>query len=401
MTEPITTIAGPGVQTAPAKELGRVSVDDLKCVVEDRFVLDYMLGSGAFGSVYRATDKFLKMRFAIKFLLNDQVSESGEVFRNEVTAGLSLSHPNIVKVSGYSARNGIPYIIMEYVEGSNLHKMRNSRYQHVLSEVEVRKIGVDACRGLEHAHNKGIVHRDVKPSNILIDSTGVSKIADFGIALIKSNATTGPLAGTPEYMSPEQREGTALDFRTDIYSLGMVLWECLTNGDAHYIGSLSAGMNEIIRRCLAKNPELRWQSAAEIEEELQRLELKGEEGSEDTRHGVVLGYLVIDGLRQQSRYALTNVHRQIFIGRVHDRCDIVLNDPAVSRIHAMVRQERGRFFVQDVGSVNGTYLNKAAIPTGKGRMLFDGDSVHLGSTQIKFEAAGEATKALRERKNAN
>ena len=193
------------------------------------------LGKGAMGIVYLGRDPVIGRMVALKTIRaigedDAEKREFGERFLREAQAAGILSHPNIVTVHdvGEDATTGTAFIAMEFVEGKNLKQLVQERT--VFGFHRVAEIIGQAAEALDYAHRKGIVHRDVKPANIIITTEGTVKITDFGIAKIeKSNLTgTGQFLGTPNYMSPEQVTGDSVDGRTDLFSLGVVLYELLT-----------------------------------------------------------------------------------------------------------------------------------------------------------------------------
>ena len=196
-----------------------------------RYRLDAKLGSGGMSTVYLAMDETLERRVAIKVLhreMSDQPDQL-ERFRRESRTVAQLSHPNVVAVIDAGDDEGHPYIVFEYVEGETL-KERIDRLGRLPLD-ETAAYGIEIGRGLQAAHQAAMVHRDVKPQNVLIDSGGRAKVTDFGIALSLDSdglTKTGRVLGTTDYVSPEQAMGRDVDARSDIYSLGLTLYELLT-----------------------------------------------------------------------------------------------------------------------------------------------------------------------------
>ena len=268
------------------------------------------LGAGGMGEVYRARDTRLDRVVALK-ILPVRLSENREAkerFDREARAISSLNHPNICHLYDVGLQDGISYLVMEYLEGETLAD-RLSR--SALPLEQALKIGVEICEGLEKAHRRGVIHRDLKPSNIMLTKTG-AKLMDFGVAKAQvaavgvdssSNSLAtraepltaeGTIVGTFQYMSPEQVEGKDADVRTDIFSLGAVLYEMVTGKrafegktTASTIGAILAAepkpistvqpllplaLEHLIRGCLAKDPDERLQSAHDVKVQLGWLE---------------------------------------------------------------------------------------------------------------------------------
>src|SRR5262249_21361321 len=215
-------------------------------------------------------------------------------FQNEARAAGLLSHPNIVTIYDAGQQDGNFYIAMELIEGTTLQELMLQR--HILPTEEVVHLAREICKGLDYAHAHGIVHRDVKPANIMITARGAVKIMDFGIAKSGGSMTsTGQVLGTPNYMSPEQVRGRPLDGRSDLFSLGVILYEMLT-GEKPFVGqnvttiiykivnetqiaprdldvTIHPGLSAIVARLLAKSPDERYQSGADLIHDLESYKL--------------------------------------------------------------------------------------------------------------------------------
>ena len=178
-----------------------------------------LIGRGGMGVVYKATDPQLDRLVAIKMMTGgyDDDPDLLKRFYREAQATASLQHPNIVTVYNLGDQDGSPYMVMQYLEGESRDAIISAR--RPLPVLEKIQIILDTCRGLSYAHERGIVHRDIKPGNIMVSKDGGAKIVDFGIAHIASNTLTrtGQIMGSINYMSPEQINGEALDARTDIW----------------------------------------------------------------------------------------------------------------------------------------------------------------------------------------
>jgi tRNA A-37 threonylcarbamoyl transferase component Bud32 len=237
-----------------------------------RYRLESKLGSGGMSTVYLAVDETLHRQVAIKVLhreISDQPDQL-ERFRREARAAASLSHPNLVAVIDAGEDEGHPYIVFEYVPGETLKKRIDADGRLGLDEAAAYAIEIG--RGLACAHGARLIHRDVKPQNVLIDAEGRAKITDFGIARsleVHGLTATGRVLGTTDYVSPEQAMGKPVDARTDVYSLGIVLYEMLT-GDVPFHAETQVGVamkhvNEAVPDVQRKRPETSAALAAALE----------------------------------------------------------------------------------------------------------------------------------------
>ena len=196
------------------------------------YEIESLLGRGGMGVVYKARQISLNRPVALKILPPSLSSDSSFVkrFHREAEAVAQLDHPNIVQIIDISKAKGLHFFSMQYVEGRTLDEVLKEK--GCLDADEAVRIITQAAQGIEHAHKNGIIHRDIKPSNIILDDSGSVKVMDFGLARSteeRSKLTqSGTLMGTLDYMSPEQCRGDELDGRTDIYSLGVVLYEALS-----------------------------------------------------------------------------------------------------------------------------------------------------------------------------
>jgi eukaryotic-like serine/threonine-protein kinase len=269
------------------------------------------LGRGAMGVVYKARDPQIDRFVAIKTVaLWGQEPEEEKEFRlrfaNEAQAAGRLHHPGIVAVFdvGENPENQDPYIVLEYVSGESLNKIL-SREKKLPLEVAIQ-LATEIAEALEYAHAQGVVHRDIKPANVLITEDGHAKIADFGIAKLNLAHFTlpGRVLGTPAYMAPEQLSGEGCDGRSDLFSLGVILYAMVT-GHSPFQGNsattvcfkvanrepvsasaldmtLPPELDAVIARAMAKNPEERYQQGAEFANDLREILLLGQPGSTTT-----------------------------------------------------------------------------------------------------------------------
>lgn len=245
-------------------------------------------GHGSMGNVYKARDRETGEIVALKLLKPEIASDQAMMdrFKNELLFARKITHKNVCRVHDFNRIAGIAYTSMEFVNGESLRSVLNR-----FGGLPMRKandIGLQICSGLKEAHAQGIVHRDLKPENVMIDEQGNVKIMDFGIARSMDAATrmTGSMVGTPAYMAPEQVSGKPVDYRTDIYSLGLVLYEIYTGVPAFHADtavavalkqmneaptpphmldpSFPAPVERVILRCLEKEPAKRFSSVAEL-----------------------------------------------------------------------------------------------------------------------------------------
>ncbi len=288
-------IVSPGFKTetlqTPIKELTTGST------FAGRYQIIEELGKGGMGKVYKVFDQEVQAKMALKLIKPEVSADKNTIdrFRNELKIARDISHKNICRMYDLGREAGNYFITMEYVSGEDLKSfIRRSRQLVVGTAIFIAK---QVCDGLAEAHRLGVVHRDLKPGNIMIDKEGNAKIMDFGIARsisVKGITGAGVMIGTPEYMSPEQVEGKEVDQRSDIYSLGIILYEMLTGqvpfeGDTPFtIGvkqkseipknprelnvQIPQDLSRLVLKCLEKDKERRYQNADELRADLEKIE---------------------------------------------------------------------------------------------------------------------------------
>lgn len=262
-------------------------------VIGDRYEILEKIGTGGMSDVYKAKCHKLNRYVAMK-VLKQEFSENANFvskFRVEAQAAAGLAHPNIVNVYDVGEENGIYYIVMELVEGITLKKYIEKKAR--LSVKEAVSIAIQVSMGIEAAHNNHIIHRDIKPQNIIISKEGKVKVTDFGIAkAATSNTITSNVMGSVHYTSPEQARGGYSDEKSDVYSLGITMFEMLTgrvpfNGETtvaiaikhiqeplpsprEYVSEIPASVEQIVFKCCQKSPDRRYQSMAELVKDLKQ-----------------------------------------------------------------------------------------------------------------------------------
>ena len=251
-------------------------------ILDDRYELIELIGSGGMANVYKALCHRLNRYDAVK-IMRDETAANTELrrrFRAESQAVAMLSHPNIVSVYDVSHSDDVEYIVMELIDGITLKQYLQKK--SVLDPSEVLDFTIQTAKALEHAHSKGIIHRDIKPQNIMLLKDGMIKVADFGIASLENTIeeNNGETVGSVHYIAPEQARGEAPDARSDIYSLGIVMYEMLT-GKLPYVGNSDV---EVAVKHMNTDPVTPRDIVPSIPEELERICLKAMNSNIDERY---------------------------------------------------------------------------------------------------------------------
>jgi serine/threonine-protein kinase len=294
----VSQVTQPGV---PAPRMTRTGLLEMGQVLANRYEIKKVLGAGGMGVVYRAHDRQLDEMVAVKTLKPEAVAADAnmlERFKEEIRLARRITHRNVVRTHDLGEVDGMYYITMEIVEGTNLKDLIKKRGRLPLGVTLT--VGKQLCRALEVAHEAGVIHRDIKPQNVVVDASGFLKVMDFGIArrteghrMGEGLTAVGTAIGTPEYMAPEQLMGEELDPRADLYAAGAVLYECVTGQTVFTAPSVMAlmvkhleeqprdprtvnpevpeGLSQIILKALAKKRDERWTSAGEMHRALEEV----------------------------------------------------------------------------------------------------------------------------------
>jgi len=393
-------------------------VDNLLGQMIGNCQIEALLGAGGMGQVYRARHINLDRLQAVKVMHPQFALDPGfqARFRQEAQAIAALEHPHIVRIFGFDEQRGRYYITMEYLPDGSLRTLLDRRAREGtpwplnFSLDLVRQ----AAEALDFAHSKGVIHRDVKPDNILIArhagpggrSLYVAKLTDFGLArLVEGSGITasGVTVGTPAYMSPEQCQGLPVDGRSDIYALGIVLYEVVTGYLPFSVSRLSEAVEKhvhmqppsprtvapdipvtleaIILRCLAKQPEARFATAGELAQALRRLMQAPAAATTPVPEGLQVRVLDAAGhvvcLVPLTEDGLT-------VGRRAEN-QLVLDDPAVSRNHLHIEWSGRRVKVKDLGSRGGTRLDDTPLKPHESQPWTMGVPLMIGPFTLHLE----------------
>ncbi len=402
--------------------------DMLGLVIKGRYKLIDERGRGSFATVYVARDLEDNRIYAVK-IMHMELSNDGELlarFQREARILQELNDPHIVRIFEYDNDNSIPYIVMDYIDGQNL------KY-YMLKEVlmdPMRALNYtrQIAEGLEAAYKKHVVHRDIKPQNILVNTRDMIKITDFGLARGRDTVTltqSNVFMGTAYYISPEQAEsGRSADTRSDLYSVAIVLFEMLA-GEPPYRGEtavdivikhmnekvpsicrlrpdLPSEMNDFMQRALAKLPAERFTTPREFINALEQLQDRlrdmppVEQGVRNGDNKARSQNVPPQPPQKEARLIVLSNGQPIplrgdlmVVGRQDPTLgifpEINLADKTVGRRHAYIRHQQGTYTVEDLNALNKTRLNGVTLTPHEERGLKDGDLLRFGSVEVRFE----------------
>lgn len=394
------------------------------------------LGKGGMATVYKAYQPKLERWVAVKVLEPGYISDDSDAlarFRREARSIAALRHPNILTVYDYGEEEGLAYIVMEFVEGGTLKdRLRGEPFEWQ----RATSLSIAVGRALAYAHDQGIIHRDVKPANILLPSEDWPLLADFGLVKLqqarRALTQAGAILGTPDYTSPEQALGEAIDHRADIYALGVVLFEMVTGRLpfkaqrafdvllAHInepppqprslVADIPEPVEQVILKALAKAPEERY---ARMQDMLASLEAAWDTVhvpthpapvyADETLHQATLQIDAIQSYLEGPRFVVAATgsllvippKAQVSIGRADPRSNVSPDidlamygggSAGVSRQHARLLRKGDDWLIDDLGSTNGTYVNDQPVLPSQPRPLKDGDKVRCGQLLLIFHA---------------
>src|SRR5258707_9658093 len=400
-------------------------------VIKGRYKIIDELGRGSFATVYIARDTKNNRIYAVK-VMHIEFSDDGELlarFQREAHILLHLSDPHIVRIFDYGDENDIHYIVMDYIDGQNLkyHTLTHGPMEALRALDYTRQI----AEGLDIAFKHGVVHRDIKPQNIVINGKDVVKIVDFGLARSRETVTltqSNVFMGTAYYISPEQAEsGRSADTRSDLYSIATVLFEMLA-GSPPFEGDTAVDivikhMNEkvpslcrirpdlpmdmdiFMQKAMAKSPAERYQTPQEFIAALEQLQERIQamppmqrvsEPGHESRAGNMGAAKPPAAPAKQARIVVLSSGQPIpltgdlmVVGRQDPILgiypEINLADKTVGRRHAYLRNQQGKFTVEDLNALNKTRLNGVTLTPHEERTLKDGDILRFGSVEVRFE----------------
>ena len=392
-----------------------------------RYQIVNEIGKGTMGTVYKARDPNLDLFVALKVLHSDRVDSENFVtrFLKEAKVLGRLDRANIVRVYNVEKDDGNVYIAMELVEGDSLQDIMKKKK---FSQNEIVQLGITIANVLDYAHQKGIIHRDIKPSNILIRSDNFLKITDFGIAHIQDQEAqektqVGEILGTPAYMSPEQVQGKSIDGRSDLFSLGIILYELCArtrpfkgeNISAIFQAilhntpipvkkinpSISSGLSQIIMKCLKNKPDERYQSGVQMADALKECLI------DDQSETVVISSPVL-----QKKYSSIVLYALLILLTVTLTGSLIYYlflrpEPEYVPPEETTREEATKISFLKVASspsgaqvfINGMYIGKSPIrmkiPAGKHEVRLTAPDYYDWEAQVKLKAGEETPLNVR------
>lgn len=381
--------------------------------LKGRYRFEDSAGRGGMASVYKVWDHQRAVHLAAKVLRTDLSKDHHLVqrFQQEAAVLEELRHPHIVRFYGLECAGPTAFILMEYIEGQSLRDTLRARGEP-LSGSEVVHYLRPIVAALHYAHQQQIFHCDVKASNVLVDRTSRVYLGDFGIArIVQSASDEDRRLGTPTHMAPEQCRGGPIDARTDVYGLGVTLYEMVTGGHVPFTGDtksttgtrteriqfqhinqpppplrqvnqgLPGPVERVILRALAKAPAARYPSVMTLFEALETAYQVDERAGRRARPRPEPDQAVLVVREGESAGHVLPIRRgSLRIGRSRYN-DVRLRQTSVSRRHAVIRWAQGRFWLQDEGSLHGTYLNGRRV---QARRLSDGDLIQIEDTVFEF-----------------
>jgi serine/threonine protein kinase len=380
-------------------------MQDLTGKAWGRFQIIEERGRGGMAVVYKAYDGILQRTVALKVLLPLLAAneEFNQRFHREAITAANLKHPNIVVIYDVGSHEKFQYIVMEYLEGPTLQQ--EIRQKGALLFARVMYIVGQLADALDYAHQQGLVHRDIKPANIIIGTQDHITLTDFGLVKAASSSKItgeGAAMGTLKYMSPEQAVGKTLDFRSDIYSLGVVVYEMLVS-ETPFTGTtpyqtlheliyepppplsrrnprVKPEVEQVVLQALAKEPARRFRTSGQFARALAKAAGVGAAAlskakTDALKREVVLRLITSDGRE------FPVFRGKVTIGRDTGN-DIVIPVQQVSRHHAWIHCDQAGCRVTDTGSTNGTSINGVRIPARQPRPLQSGDVLGIGPATL-------------------
>jgi serine/threonine protein kinase len=381
----------------------------LGLIIKGRYKLIDERGSGSFGEVYIARDLQTNYLYVAKIMYPDHAydNELLERFKREAYILQSLNDPHIVRIIDYGNDGNIYFIIMHHIDGQNL-KYYITNYGPIEPSRAINYV-LQIAKGLDAAYKIGVVHRDIKPQNILISNKGVVKIVDFGLSRSKESPTitsSDKFMGTAFYTAPEQvMSSHSADIRSDLYSLGVVLFEALSGSPPYTAGTvvdiilkhqtedvpsicrihpgLPYELDAFMQKAMAKQPDARYQTPREFIHALEQIQQR----IRGPIPAIPQARLVIISTGQT--FVLTGTG--LIVGRedpkreIHP--DIQIDDPTMTlgRVHARFINEKGTWMIEDQNSRNKTRLNGKILHPYESMPLKDGDVLHFGRVEARFE----------------